>query len=287
MVNLKPCLKLLNSIIMKKKYIFKKTISSSMMLCCILLLTSYTIIGQSLNFTIDTAVDNGTSITETLTVGSDTYVLLIDIAGSGAETLFDLGGGDVVFYFGSGVTINTFIITLTKNGNPTNFKLDGIDYDTVEDGFMSILNQDDAEISSNQEYVVGTGAVPITNVANAADITAFKIIQPDVSDNTDFAYHNINVDVIGTLNTNEFSSLDNSVSVFPNPSNGNITIKSSGIVLKKVFITDINGRTIANFELNGITKHKELDLSSTLSSGIYLMTLKSENVSTVKKLIIE
>ncbi|QRM88373.1 T9SS type A sorting domain-containing protein [Lacinutrix sp. WUR7] len=182
---------------MKKNYNLKKAILKSIRVFCVLLLFSYSAIAQNINFTIDTAQDDGVSITETLMVGSDTYVLLIDVPGSGAETLFELSTGDWAFYYGSGgANANTFTLTLTRNGIPTNFNLNGIDYDTVETGFISILNQDDTEISINQQYVVGSGAINITNPANAADISAFKIIQPDFSDNTDFAFHNINVSIV-------------------------------------------------------------------------------------------
>jgi len=271
---------------MKKDYNFIKGIILNCLLLFVLLIYSQYVSSQNLNFTIDTAVDNGVSITETLTSGGDTYVLLIDITGSGAETLFDLGGGDIVFYFGSSAVTNTFIVTLTKNGNPTNFKLDGIDYDTVEDGFISILNQDDAEISSNQEYLVGAGAIPITNATNAANITAIKIIQPDVSDNTDFAFHNINIDVLDTLSIENFIELGNEISIFPNPSNGNITIKNSGIVIDTVSVIDLNGRAITAYDLKGITSDKNLDLSSKLVSGMYFVSISSEKGIITKRIII-
>ncbi|MGB6269766.1 MAG: T9SS type A sorting domain-containing protein [Olleya sp.] len=92
--------------------------------------------------------------------------------------------------------------------------------------------------------------------------------------------------MLNTLSTEEFG-LDTALSLYPNPSNGNITIKNSGIALDKVEISDLNGRVVFNQDLNGIKEDKELNLSSKLSSGMYLMTLTSNNASTVKKLIIE
>jgi len=92
--------------------------------------------------------------------------------------------------------------------------------------------------------------------------------------------------VSSTLSNQDFD-LDSDFSIFPNPSNGNITIKNSGIALDKVEISDLNGRIVFNQDLNGIKEDKALNLSSKLSSGMYLMTLTSNNASTVKKLIIE
>ena len=271
---------------MKKNYTLKTAIVQSVMFC-FLLLFCHSVKAQNINFTIDSAVDNGVSITETITSGTDTYVLLMDVSGTGAETIVPLSGTDLIFYLGSTTSANTFIITLTKNGNPTNFKLNGMDYDTLEDGFISLVNQDDLEISSNQEYLVGSGAINIDNLGNAADITAFKILQPDPSDNTDFAFHNIDLDVLDTLSTEEFISLDNEITIYPNPSNGNITIKNSGIALTEIAITDINGRKVFMQNLSKITTNKNLDLSSKLSAGLYFMTISTENGSIVKKLIIE
>nr|WP_321227236.1 T9SS type A sorting domain-containing protein [uncultured Psychroserpens sp.] len=150
---------------------------------------------SELIFTIDTAVDNGTNITETIIKDGDTYVLTVDHSGS--ETLDDLGGGDLVFYLGSGGanTTEPFILTITRNGNPTNFTLKGLDYDTPDAGSISILNQDDQEISANTVYALGAGAIAITNTANAADISAFKILPTDSDDLNDFGFHNIKVDI--------------------------------------------------------------------------------------------
>lgn len=89
-----------------------------------------------------------------------------------------------------------------------------------------------------------------------------------------------------TLSNEEFD-LNDRVSIFPNPSNGNVTIKNAGVALKNIAVSDINGRIISTIDLNGATNDKTLDLTSLLSSGIYFMTISSENTSTVKKLIIK
>lgn len=86
-----------------------------------------------------------------------------------------------------------------------------------------------------------------------------------------------------TLSNDEF--LSNSFAVYPNPSNGNITIRNSGVALQNVTITDLNGRTISSNEMNGVTSN--VDLSLKLTTGIYLMKLSSNDASTTKKLIIK
>lgn len=89
-----------------------------------------------------------------------------------------------------------------------------------------------------------------------------------------------------TLNTETFS-LDTDLSIYPNPSKGNITIKNNGISLESVAITDINGRIIKSIDLNGITTNTTLEMSDELSSGLYFVSIVSESTTITKKLIIE
>ncbi|MEM5563699.1 T9SS type A sorting domain-containing protein [Psychroserpens sp. AS72] len=84
----------------------------------------------------------------------------------------------------------------------------------------------------------------------------------------------------------ETIDLDNSISIFPNPSKGIFTIKNNGTSLETVQISDINGRTISKIDMKGITTDKSIDLTSALS-GVYFVTITSGNESVTKKLIIE
>ncbi|MBC8757363.1 T9SS type A sorting domain-containing protein [Kordia sp. YSTF-M3] len=86
-----------------------------------------------------------------------------------------------------------------------------------------------------------------------------------------------------TLSNDEF--LSNSFAVYPNPSNGNITIRNSGVALQNVTITDLNGRTMGTYEMNGVTGNADLSLN--LNTGMYFMQLTSNDASTTKKLIIK
>lgn len=270
---------------MKKNYSLKKLIPQNILLWCLVLLFNYSALGQTLNFTIDTAIDNGTSITETLTNGADTYVLTV--FHSGNEELDNLGGGDLIFYLSAIDPLTPHNLSITKNGQPTNFKLNGIDYDTLGAGTISLTNQDGNFISTPTAYPLGAGALAITNSANASDVTVVKINPTNTNDLNNFGFHNINIDILNTLSVDEITALEEEVAVFPNPSNGNITIKNSGVAINEIVITDVNGRKVSTHNLNGITTNKDLDLSSVLSSGLYFITISSENTSTVKKLIIK
>ena len=271
---------------MKTNYILFNKSTYSYLLFSFVLLASLNANAQTINFTIDDATDNTIVITETISNGGNTYVLTVSHPGE--ETLFDLGGGDLVFYLGSGGTnaSQPFNISVTKNGNPTNFKLNSIDWDTVATGSIAITNQDDAEISANTTYPIGSGPIVFTNTANAANITAFKIIPATINELNDFAFHNISIDVLDTLSTEKFT-LENAFSVYPNPSHGTIVIGNSGVALDNVQLSDLNGRVLLNYTFNGLTESKTLHLGPVLSSGVYLMTLTSNSTSIIKKLIIK
>ncbi|WP_299272859.1 T9SS type A sorting domain-containing protein [uncultured Psychroserpens sp.] len=251
----------------------------------LLFLMSSVLTAQTLNFTIDTAVDNGTVITETIVSGPDTYVLTVNHSGN--EELDNLGGGDLVFFLSAIDPLTPHRLTITKNGMPTNFNLNSIDYDTLGAGTISVTNQDNAFISNPTAYPLGAGALTITNAANALSITQINIIPSDTDDLNDFGFHNINVDIVDTLSTDEVSSLEQSIDILPNPSDGNITIKNAGVALDKVVVSDLNGRTIVTYNLEGTTSDKNLDMSSLLSTGLYLVTISSESNAITKKLSVK
>nr|WP_321232467.1 T9SS type A sorting domain-containing protein [uncultured Psychroserpens sp.] len=270
---------------MKKKYTLKSKVLLCTLLWCGLLLSSTNSIAQNINFTIDTAVDNGTSITETVVIGPDTYVLTV--FHSGNEELDNLGGGDLVFFHSAIDPLTPHMLSITKNGVDVIFNLNSVDYDTLGAGFISLTNQDSDVISSSTNYALGAGTLVITNPANALSITQLNIIPADNDDLNDFGFHNINIDIVDTLSIDDASFLEQNVQVVPNPSNGKITLKNSGIALNKVVVSDLNGRTITSYDLNGITVDKAVDLSSVLSTGMYLMTISSEKSSITKKITIK
>ncbi|WP_460220695.1 T9SS type A sorting domain-containing protein [Psychroserpens sp. MEBiC05023] len=270
---------------MKKYYNYSQKLLFSIMFWCLLLLTSLNSIAQpNLNFTIDTAVDNGNVITETIIDEGDTYVLTV--AHSGNEELDNLGGGDLVFFLSAIDPLTPHVLTITKNGEPTSFKLNSIDYDTLGAGTISVRNQNDEIISAPTLYPFGAGTLFISNPSNGFDITEIKIFPTDTDDLNDFGFHNINIDILDTLGVDEKALLNKHVSIYPNPSNGNITIENSVVLLEQILVSDLNGRKIVSYNLNGVIGNLDMEMYSVLNSGMYLMTISTENTSITKKLII-
>lgn len=76
------------------------------------------------------------------------------------------------------------------------------------------------------------------------------------------------------------------VSVFPNPTSDDVTIKInnySGSLEIQLF--DLNGRMIVEKTINSFSIEEQVSLKG-LSSGVYLLKLNGENISSTKKLIV-
>lgn len=230
---------------------------------------------QNINFTIDTAIDNGVSITETLVVGPDTYVLTV--FHSGNEELDNLGGGDLIFFHSAIDPLTPYSLTITKNGSPVNFNLNSIDYDTLEAGSISLANQDDNIISDSTFYPLGAGTLTITNPANALDISEVKIIPNDVDDLNDFGFHNINVDV-GTLSTSEIEN-EEFFSYYPNPVKDQLNITAIH-TMSQIRVFNMLGQIVKTENLN--TTLSNLDMSQ-LPYGAYFVEVTMANtIKTVR-----
>ncbi|WP_290696622.1 M4 family metallopeptidase [Lacinutrix sp.] len=87
------------------------------------------------------------------------------------------------------------------------------------------------------------------------------------------------------LSVSEFDTISNLVKIYPNPSNGIFNLTKTGQVnLVKAEIYDINGRFIQSVDLSSMNKTKAIDLSN-VTSGLYFMTITSQEAKSVIKLM--
>lgn len=88
-----------------------------------------------------------------------------------------------------------------------------------------------------------------------------------------------------SLSISEFENLKNNIKVFPNPSNGEFTLKNlNNIALIKADIYDINGRLIKSIDLSTSHNLQTIDITQA-ASGIYFMNVHAKNATQVIKLI--
>jgi len=81
--------------------------------------------------------------------------------------------------------------------------------------------------------------------------------------------------------------INNQISIYPNPASSQLVVTSSDLALEQIKITDIIGNVVLVQEYlpDALINHQQLDIS-TLSSGIYLVEVKTQQGSSVQKLVL-
>ncbi|QRM90715.1 T9SS type A sorting domain-containing protein [Lacinutrix sp. WUR7] len=108
---------------------------------------------------------------------------------------------------------------------------------------------------------------------NTADI--FFDFNPAITTNT------VATEIVENLSVGEFNT--NTFSVYPNPTESLLTIKSK-VALNSLTIYDVNGRKLNAIELSNNALQYELDVT-TLSNGIYFLEVHSSNAKQTQKFI--
>ena len=73
-----------------------------------------------------------------------------------------------------------------------------------------------------------------------------------------------------------------SLTVYPNPTNGLVTVSTDALV-NGVSIVDLNGRTVKTANFAGVSE-AQVNISD-LSTGVYMMTISSDKGTTTKKIV--
>ena len=122
--------------------------------------------------------------------------------------------------------------------------------------------------------------------------TLNTLTEGDTFDNTAGIYFDFNApvitntEVVTVMSTASIGEItDNSIVIYPNPSNGIITVNASNNI-KKTALMDLNGRMLNQSNFTGSSSSQQLDFS-TLNKGIYFLTISTELGSRVEKLIIK
>ncbi|MDD3005784.1 T9SS type A sorting domain-containing protein, partial [Flavobacterium sp.] len=84
--------------------------------------------------------------------------------------------------------------------------------------------------------------------------------------------------------SNDSFELENTISIYPNPTINNEVYVSTATELKSIVLYNINGQIIQ--EIKNPSKVNDVYKVSDLPKGFYLMQLATENASTTKKIIV-
>ncbi len=145
----------------------------------------------------------------------------------------------------------------------------------------TIWHNDQLEISGNKGNQWLKATVQLTAYFN-------KTIKVRINGRTgtnylsDIAIDDFGIDEYVSLEEDE---LNNSISIYPNPNNGEfkINIDNASINLAEVQVFDIYGRLIFSNSIS--EKQSSIDLTK-YSSGVYTVKISANNLSTTKKVII-
>ena len=102
---------------------------------------------------------------------------------------------------------------------------------------------------------------------------------------TAFGSGGFDLDAVGVINqlpvgVKEKQNIDSSINIYPNPTYEFIDIYSNNLVIKEVYLTDINGRLI-------IQSNQSRLLLGNIESGIYLLKIINNKGETITKKIIK
>ena len=88
-----------------------------------------------------------------------------------------------------------------------------------------------------------------------------------------------------SLATNSFGTNNDSIKIYPNPTNGLFNVKINQFVGKvKIQVSDLNGRLIKDISDDNFNIEKSIDLSG-FQSGVYLVKVTSEEANFTQKII--
>ena len=219
------------------------------------------------NFTLNSTTSKAILV---LTGPSDRWFAL----GLGVSSGFGMGSGDVLVYT-TALTDRNYVGAVAPATDASqdwtiisNVMLSGIRTLTLE---RSLTNTD---MNDFQLPYATTNSI---NLAWARSSGVSTSLANHGGTNRGFATGTFTV-----LGTDKFSL--ESASVFPNPSNGNFTIKTNS-TLSKINVYTQTGAFVKTIEVNNDSKDIDLNING-LSSGVYLLELQNDVEKSWKKVII-
>jgi hypothetical protein len=230
------------------------------------------VINLSSNMTASFTLNNTTSkVTLVLTGPSDRWFSI----GLGVETGFGMASGDVLVYTTS-ISDRNYVGTASPSIDSSQ------DWSTVSNnvavGLRTLTLERSLTNSDSNDFQLPYATTSSINIAWARSGSASTSLANHGSTNRGFASSTFSV--LG----NEKFSLE-SASIYPNPSNGNFTIKTSSS-LSNVNVYTQTGAFVKTIKVSNDSKDIEVTMPG-LSSGVYFLELQNDSEKSWKKIIVE
>ena len=177
------------------------------------------------------------------------------------------------------VTDKTFTITPTVGLSSSNTTIDFYFTDAEILGYEATTGQSRTSMSIIRDNGSTTEVVPVTITAFGSD----HKVSGTFTSGIDGTYY---FGVPAALSTSEFAF--DQFSVYPNPTNGEVSIALSTSEDVNISVFDIRGRQIFNnlYSNNNSIFNKTINLD-TSSTGIYILKVKAGNKSAFKRIIVK
>lgn len=88
------------------------------------------------------------------------------------------------------------------------------------------------------------------------------------------------------VNVNNTDDINNTISVFPNPTNDLLSVSTREKTIKTLSVIDVNGKILLEKEYSGNGNNETINIAS-LKSGYYILSIRLSDNSVVSKKIIK
>ncbi len=199
--------------------------------------------------------------------------------------------------------LKTIVYDLTGTGIVLNFDLakaqwsstynDGLRVEISTDcgvNFTTIYDKDGLDLSTIANYE-GSRWVPASGAdwrTETIDLSAYANTNSVIRFVNVAGYSNStfidNINVAGSVLSVNNEQLNNELSLFPNPTNGNFTVRLKSMYLNTVKIFDIYGKQIRNIDIKNNQRIANINIDN-LSTGVYFVSVESENLKAYRKIV--
>ncbi len=254
----------------------KKVVFFLSILVCFIANAQDPIFNSSMTITTYGVVDSPIGEEVDKIIDGDVNTKFLDfVLSDGMGFSVDLGGDSYMAKSIEITTANDFEVR-----DPMNFEVsgsnDGTTFTSIDSGEIICVTDRlftrSYDIINDESY--SFYRINYTNACDPSGGTGIPSIQ--------IAETQLYTELLGVSDT-DFS---NKFTLFPNPNNGSFKLNYSGTEpLTNVLVIDINGRIIKQIDVNGLVTEKEIILDQ-VNSGIYFISISTQNNTTNQKLII-
>ena len=243
-------------------------------------------ISCELDIQVSTDVDNCFASNVSLTAPTATDNCSVQSITNDAPANFPLGDTDVIWTVtdsAGNTNTCTQIVTVVDDVDPV-VTCPANSVETINEGDLYTIPDVTATASATDNCTASPLITqdPIAGTGIGVGDTVVTITATDDAGNVSTCTFTITVEyILGTGDTD----YNNEIVLFPNPTNGNVTLlNNSNVLINTVTIFDINGRVINEISINGTNLETNFSIENQ-ATGLYFVKIVSNDFSIIKKIV--